>query len=90
MNQKELLTEATIKILQEKASIDWNNFLTPNEVKRFLAKDDKIESAENIIYDTKGNFYKMYFQDFKDEGWTKRELVKDLERFYTNGHLITD
>ena len=27
-------------ILTEKASIDWNNFLTPEEVEKFLSKDD--------------------------------------------------
>ena len=37
-------------ILTEKASIDWNNFLTPEEVEKFLSKDDKVESAEEIIY----------------------------------------
>ena len=36
--------------LEEKASIDWNNYLTKEEVKAFLSKDDKEESAENIIY----------------------------------------
>lgn len=76
--------------LEEKASIDWNNFLTKKEVKDFLNKDDKIESAENIIYDTKGNFFNKYWKDFKKSGWTKQELVKDLENFYTNGHLITE
>lgn len=76
--------------LEEKASIDWNNFLTKKEVKDFLNKDDKIESAENIIYNTKGNFFNKYWKDFKKSGWTKQELVKDLENFYTNGHLITE
>ena len=76
--------------LQEKANIDWNNYLTKDEVKKFLSKDDKIESAENIIYDTKGNFFNKYWKDFKKQGWKKLELVNDLERFYTNGHLITE
>lgn len=76
--------------LEEKASIDWNNFLTKKEVKDFLNKDDKIESAENIIYDTKGNFFNKYWKDLKKSGWTKQELVKDLENFYTNDHLITE
>ncbi len=76
--------------LQEKANIDWNNYLTRDEVKKFLSKDDKIESAENIIYDTQGNFFNKYWKDFKKQGWKKLELVNDLERFYTNGHLITE
>lgn len=76
--------------LQEKANIDWNNYLTKDEVKNFLNKDDKIESAENIIYDTKGNFFNKYWDNFKKQGWTKNDLVKDLEQFYTNGHLITE
>ena len=76
--------------LQEKANIDWNNYLTKDEVKKFLSKDDKIESAENIIYDTKGNFFNKYWKNFKKQGWKKLELVNDLERFYTNGHLITE
>ena len=74
-------------IITEKASIDWNNYLTPDEVDKFISKDDKVESAENIIYDREGNFYKNYFNDFKDEGWTKLELVQDLADFYHNGHL---
>lgn len=76
--------------LEEKASIDWNNYLTKQEIKNFLNKDDKIESAENIIYDTKGNFFNKYWKDFKKQGWTKNDLVKDLEQFYVNGHLITE
>ena len=74
-------------ILTEKASIDWNNYLTPEEVNKFLSKDDKVESAEEIVYDTKGNFYQKYFDSFKDEGWTKRELTQDLANFYHKGHL---
>lgn len=70
--------------LNEKASIDWNNYLKPEEVKNFLAKDDKIESAENIIY---SNEFKDRFQDFKKSGWTKRELTQDLANFYANGNL---
>lgn len=80
--------------LEEKASIDWNNYLTKEEVKKFLSKDDKAESAENIIYskefrkryqDLHNNLQKKY-----NNSWTKQELVKDLENFYTNGHLITE
>ena len=74
-------------ILTEKASIDWNNFLTPEEVEKFLSKDDKVESAEEIIYNSKGNFYNKYFKDLKDRGWHKMELVQDLVSFYENNHL---
>ena len=77
-------------ILNEKASIDWNNYLTKDEVKKFLSKDDKVESAEEIVYNTKGNFYNKYFKDFKKSGWTKRELTQDLADFYYNGHLNED
>lgn len=73
--------------LEEKASIDWNNYLTPTEVLLFLFVDDKTESAENIIYNTDGNFYKTYFKDFKKQGWTKDKLVQDLADFYYNNHL---
>lgn len=74
-------------ILTEKASIDWNNFLTPEEVEKFLSKDDKVESAEEIIYNSKGDFYNKHFKDLKDEGWHKRDLVQDLVSFYENNHL---
>lgn len=80
--------------LVEKASIDWNNYLTKEEVKEFLSKDDKIESAENIIYSKE---FRKRYQDLHNDlqkkynnSWTKQELVKDLEKFYNNGHLITD
>ena len=81
------ITEST---LLEKASIDWNNCLTPEEVSKFLSKDDKVESAEEIIYDTKGNFYNTYFKDFKNQGWSKYELTQNLADFYYNGHLNED
>ena len=74
-----------MKILQEKASIDWNNYLTKQEIKKFLSKDDKVESAEEIVYNTKGDFYNKYFKDFKEQGWTK-----DLAQFFYNGHLIEE
>ena len=80
--------------LEEKASIDWNNYLTKEEVKEFLSKDDKVESAENIIYSKE---FRKRYQDLHNDlqkkynnSWTKQELVKDLENFYTNGHLITE
>ena len=80
--------------LEEKASIDWNNYLTKEEVKAFLSKDDKEESAENIIYSKE---FRKRYQDLHNDlqkkynnSWTKQELVKDLENFYTNGHLIIE
>lgn len=81
------LTEST---LLEKASIDWNNYLTKDEVNKFLSKDDKVESAEEIVYNTDGNFYNKYFNDFKNQGWTKDELTQDLANFYYNGNLNED
>lgn len=84
---KDLLDKIPNKSLNEKASIDWNNYLTPEEVDKFLSKDDKVESAEDIIYSRKGNFYNKYFKHFKEEGWTKKELVKDLADFCYKGHL---
>ena len=75
------------KILIEKASIDWNNYLTSDEINKLFSKDDKVESAEEIIYNTKGNFYNNYFQDFKKEGWTKRELTQNLADFCYQGHF---
>lgn len=81
------LNEST---LLEKASIDWNNYLTSEETTKFLSKDDKIESAEDIIYNKNGNFYNKYFNDFKNQGWTKDELTQDLANFYYNGNLNED
>lgn len=75
------------QILIEKASIDWNNYLTPDEINQLFSKDDKVESAEEIIYNTKGDFYNTYFQDFKKEGWTKRELTQNLADFCYQGHF---
>lgn len=71
-------------ILNEKASIDWNNYLTPEEVNNFLSKEDKVESAEKVIYDKSFN---DRFNDFKKSGWTKKDLTKDLIKYYNNGHL---
>ena len=80
--------------LEEKAVIDWNNYLTPKEVEQFLAKDDKVESAENIIYSKE---FKKRYKDFHNElqakynnSWTKRELVDDLVDFYNHGNLLTE
>lgn len=87
MNIRQQIIE---NILIEKASIDWNNYLTPEEIDKFLSKDDKVESAEEIVYNTKGDFYNNYFKDFKKEGWTKRELTQDLAQFYYNGHLLIE
>ena len=76
--------------LEEKASIDWNNYLTPGEIEKFLSRDDKIESAEDIIYDRDGNLWTKYGKEFKQNGWTKLELVHDLADFYYKDHLITE
>lgn len=86
--------ESFLQILNEKAGIDWNNYLTKDEVKQFLSKDDKIESAENIIY---SKDFKKRYQDLHNSlqakynnSRTKKELVDDLFNFYVNGHLITE
>ena len=84
------IAQNIINNINEKASIDWNNYLTPEEVDKFLSKDDKAESAEEIIYNTKGNFYNKYYDNFKEEGWTKRELTQDLSNFYYNDNLNED
>ena len=81
------LYESYIRKLNEKASIDWNNYLTKEEIKEFLAKDDKVESAENLIYSKE---FKDRFQDFKKSGWNRKELTQDLATFYDNGNLITE
>lgn len=80
--------------LVEKASIDWNNYLSKDEVKQFLSKDDKTESAENIIYSKE---FRKRYQDLHNDlqkkynnSWNKSELVQDLVNFYNNGHLNTD
>ena len=57
--------------LVEKANIDWNNYLSKDEVKQFLSKDDKTESAENIIYSKE--FRKRY-----------QDLHNDLQKKYNN------
>lgn len=81
------ITSKILDKLNEKASIDWNNYLKPEEVNQFLSKDDKVESAEEIIYSDK---FRDRFQDFKKSGWTKRELTQDLSEFYYKGHLNED
>lgn len=88
------LSKNIIMNLNEKASIDWNNYLTPEEVKLFLSKDDKVESAENIIYSDE---FKKRYNDLHNDlqakyknSWTKRELVQDLANFYYNGNLLTE
>lgn len=82
------LNEST---LVEKASIDWNNYLTPEEVQHLKDKDDKIEGAEDIIY---SKDFRTRYKDFHNKlqakyknSWTKRELVQDLADFCYNGHL---
>lgn len=80
--------------LEEKASIDWNNYLTTEEVKKFLSKDDKVESAKDIIYSKE---FEPRYKDLHNplqakfkNSWTRKELVKDLNNFYNFGHLITE
>lgn len=88
---KNILHNLNESLLLEKASIDWNNYLTPEEVKQFLSKDDKVESAEEIIYSKE---FKSRYNDLHNDlqakynnSWNKRELVQDLANFYHNGHL---
>ena len=94
MKRSKTLFESYITHLNEKASIDWNNYLTPEEVKQFLSKDDKVESAENIIY---SNDFKPRYKDLHNDlqkkynnSYTKNELVKSLVDFYEGGHLLTE
>lgn len=70
--------------LYEKASIDWNNYLTKNEVIHLHQKDDKDEAAEDVIY---SNEFKDRYEDFKKSGWKKPELRKDLATFIYKGNL---
>ena len=88
------ISKNIIQNLNEKASIDWNNYLTPEEVKQFLSKDDKVESAEEIIYSKE---FKPRYNDLHNDlqakynnSWNKRELVQDLANFYYSGHLNED
>lgn len=91
MNIRQQIIE---NILTEKASIDWNNYLTPEEVEKFLSKDDKVESAENIIYSKEFRpRYKDLHNDLQkkyNNSWNKRELVQDLVQFYEFGNLLTE
>ena len=94
MKRSKTLFESYITHLNEKASIDWNNYLTPEEVRQFLSKDDKVESAENIIY---SNDFKPRYKDLHNDlqkkynnSYTKNELVKSLVDFYEGGHLLTE
>ena len=94
MKRSKTLFESYIIHLNEKAAIDWNNYLTPEEVKQFLSKDDKVESAENIIY---SNDFKPRYKDLHNDlqkkynnSYTKNELVKSLVDFYEGGHLLTE
>lgn len=77
--------------LNEKASIDWNNYLTKEEVIKFLSKDDKVEAAEDIIYSNEFKpRYKNFHNDLQNKynnSWSKDELVQDLANFYYHGHL---
>lgn len=73
--------------LQEKASIDWNNYLTPEEVTKIQNSPNKSQMFKNIIYSNK---FKDRYSEFKQSDWTKQELVKDLNNFYNHNHLITE
>lgn len=84
-DKAKIMTESVKAIkLVEKASIDWNNYLTPEEIKKFKAKDDKIEAAGEIIYD---KAFKDRFEEFKKSGWTDEQLIDDLFEFDLNKHL---
>lgn len=75
----------TIRLI-EKASIDWNNYLTPKEVQKLKSKNDidKADVAGDII-DSKE--FKNKLENFKKSGWTYEELVDDLLSFCWNGNL---
>ena len=73
----------TIRLI-EKASIDWNNYLTPEEVHKFKEKDDEVEVAGEIIYD---KAFKDRLKAFKKSGWTDEQLIDDLLAFYWNRNL---
>ena len=76
-------------ILIEKASIDWNNYLTPEETNKFLNIDDiEVANVAGDILDNKS--FKNRLENFKKEGWTYEELMDDLLSFYWNGHLLTE
>ena len=79
------ITNRIISNLNEKASIDWNNYLTPEQVQHFKEKDDKIEAAEDIIYSDE---FKKYYKRFSSpiqkkyhNAWTKDELIQDLAKY---------
>jgi hypothetical protein len=80
--------------LTEKASIDWNNYLTPEEVAKFLSKDNKFEVAREIVdseeFKPRYNDLHNTLQAKYKNSWEKDELVKDLVEFYNFGHLITE
>ena len=75
----------TIRLI-EKASIDWNNYLTPEEVQKLKSKNDvdKADIAGDII-DSKE--FKDKLENFKKSGWTYEELVDNLLSFCWNGNL---
>lgn len=80
--------------LNEKATVDWNNYLSKDEIIKFLQKDDKIESAKDIIYNKEfaNRFSGLHneLQKKYNNSCTKQELVKDLADFYYKGHLIIE
>lgn len=73
--------------LQEKATIDWNNYLTPEEINKIQNSVNKLQMITNIIYSNK---FRDRYSKFKQSSWTKQELVKDLNNFYNHNHLITE
>lgn len=73
----------TIKLI-EKASIDWNNYLTPEEVHKILSSSDAVNSIYDII-DSKE--FKDRLENFKKSDWTYEQLVDDLLAFYWNKNL---
>lgn len=88
------ISQKIIRNLTEKASIDWNNYITPDELKTFLSKDDKVEAAEDLIYsDIFKDRYKRFHNKLQkkyNNSWTKPELVRDLVNFYYNDNFLTE
>lgn len=69
-----------------KTDIDWKDLLTKEEIKDFLSKDDKVESAENIIYADRFKDRRAKLK--KSKGLTRRELVQDLTTWYSANRSI--
>lgn len=88
------ISQSILEKLNEKASIDWNNYLSKEEVNKFLSNEDKEKSAKEIIYSD--DFEKRYndlhndLQAKYNNSWEKDELVQDLVNFYNYNHLNED